>query len=49
MVIDKAAPKSSETAMAPQSQRDVSFFDDKRGIKITDQLQVKLSELNECK
>lgn len=49
VVIEKVAPKSMETAKAPQSQRDPDFFDDKRGIKITDELQVKLSELNESK
>uniref|UniRef100_A0A1Q3FX64 RNA helicase n=1 Tax=Culex tarsalis TaxID=7177 RepID=A0A1Q3FX64_CULTA len=49
VVIEKAAPKSVETAKAPQAQREPDFFDDKKGIKITDQLQVKLNELNECK
>ncbi|KAL1397715.1 hypothetical protein pipiens_009547 [Culex pipiens pipiens] len=49
VVIEKAAPKTVETAKASQAQRDPDFFDDKRGIKITDPLQVKLSELNETK
>lgn len=49
VVIEKAAPRSAETAKAPQSQREPDFYDDKRGIKITDHLQVKLSELNETK
>lgn len=49
VVIEKAADRTAESAKAPQSQRDPDFYEDKRGIKITDDLQVKLNELNERK
>lgn len=49
VVIEKAAAQTADSARAPQSQRDPDFFDDKRGIKITDNLHVKLNELNERK